>query len=108
MKKLFVGSLLFSSLFAVSLIADDLSGFVGDAMCGAKHTGAGKGDAACAKKCVKGGADPVFVSEGKVLKFDAGSIAKAKDHVGENVKISGTVNGDTVTVASITAAPASN
>jgi hypothetical protein len=103
-KKLFVGSFLFASLFAVSLMADDLTGFVGDAMCGAKHTGAGKGDAGCAQKCVKGGADPVFVSDGKVLKFDSASLASAKEHVGENVKISGKLNGDTVTIASITAA----
>jgi hypothetical protein len=102
-KKLFVGSFVFSSLFAVSLIADEWTGFVGDSMCGAKHTGAGKGDTACAQKCVKGGADAVFVSGGKVLKFDQASVAAAKEHVGENVKITGTLNGDTVTVATISA-----
>jgi hypothetical protein len=103
-KKLFIGSFVFSSLFAVSLLADDWTGFVSDAMCAGKHTGAGKGDAACAQKCIKGGSDPVFVSDGKVLKFDADSIAKAKEHAGESVKISGTLNGDTVTIASIEAA----
>jgi hypothetical protein len=100
-KKLFVGSFLFSSLFAVSLIADDWTGFVSDSMCAGKHTGAGKGDAACAQKCVKGGADAVFVSNGKVLKFDSASMAAAKEHVGQSVKISGKLSGDTVTIASI-------
>jgi hypothetical protein len=100
-KKLLLGSFVFSSLFAVSLIAGDWTGFVGDSMCGAKHTGAGKGDTACSQKCVKGGADAVFVTGGKVLKFDAASVASAKEHVGQNVKISGSLNGDTVTIASI-------
>lgn len=101
MKKLFVGTLIFSSVFASSLMAAEWTGFVGDAMCGAKHTGAGKNDAGCAQKCVKGGADAVFVSGGKVLKFDAASVAQAKAHVGENVKITGSLSGDTVTIASI-------
>jgi hypothetical protein len=57
---------------------------------------------ACTKACInKKGADPVFVSDGKVLKFDAASMAKAKKMAGEKVTINGTVNGDTLTVASI-------
>ena len=101
MKKLLIGSFVFSSLFAVSLIAEDWTGFVSDSMCAAKHTGTGKGDAACAQKCIKGGSDPVLVSGGKVLKFDADSVAKAKGLAGEKVKVSGSLSGDTVTIASI-------
>ena len=104
MKKLIVGSFLFSSLFTVSLFASEWTGFVADAMCGAKHTGAGAGDAACSQKCIKGGADPVFVSDGKVLKFDAASVAQAKALAGEKVTVTGTLKGDTVTVESIAAA----
>lgn len=101
MKKLLVGSFIFSSVFAASLMASEWSGFVSDSMCGAKHTGAGKNDTACSQKCVKGGADAVFIHDGKVLKFDAASVAAAKEHVGEKVKITGTLTGDTVTIASI-------
>jgi hypothetical protein len=57
---------------------------------------------ACTKACIqKKGADPVFVTEGKVLKFDADSAAKAKEMAGEKVTIDGTLNGDTVTISSI-------
>jgi hypothetical protein len=103
MKKLFAGSLLVVSLFAVSAMADEWTGFVGDSKCAAKHTGAnGAKDSACAKSCVKGGADPVFVtSDGKVLKFGADSKAKAAALAGETVKINGSIAGDTITISSI-------
>jgi hypothetical protein len=102
MKKLFVGSLLATSLFAMSAMADEMTGFVADSKCAGKHTGAGAKDAGCAKSCIKGGADPVFVtSDGKVLNFDADSKAKAVEHAGENVKINGSMSGDTVTISSI-------
>jgi hypothetical protein len=51
--------------------------------------------------CIKGGADPVFVHEGKVLKFDADSKEKAKSFAGKEVKIDGSLSGDTVTITSI-------
>jgi hypothetical protein len=105
MKKLFVGSLLVSSLFAMTAMADEWTGFVGDSKCAAKHAAAGTKDSACAKNCVKGGADPVFLTgDGKVLTFDADSKAKAAEHAGETVKINGSLNGTTVTISSIAAA----
>jgi hypothetical protein len=51
--------------------------------------------------CIKGGADPVLVSEGKVMKFDDESKEKAKEFAGDNVKIDGTMDGDTIKVSSI-------
>jgi hypothetical protein len=102
MKKLFVGSLLATSLFAMSAMADDWTGFVGDSKCAAKHAGASEKDAGCAKSCIKGGADPVFLTgDGKVLTFDADSKAKAVAHAGETVKINGSLAGSTVTISSI-------
>ncbi len=104
MKKLFAGSLLLTSLFAVSAMADEWTGFVGDSKCAAKHIGASAKDEACAKNCVKGGADPVFLTgDGKVLTFDADSKAKAIEHAGETVKINGSLAGTTVTISSIEA-----
>ena len=50
---------------------------------------------------MKKGADPVLVSEGKVMKFDDESKAKAKAFLGDNVKIDGTMEGDTVKISSI-------
>ncbi len=103
MKKLLVGSLLLTSLFAMSAMADEWTGFVGDSKCAAKHASAGEKDSACAKNCIKGGADPVFLSGDKVLTFDADSKAKAAAHAGETVKIDGSLAGSTITISSIEA-----
>jgi hypothetical protein len=50
---------------------------------------------------MKKGADPVLVSEGKVVKFDDASKDKAKTFLGANVKIDGTMAGDTIKISSI-------
>ena len=101
MKKLVLSSVLAVSLFSVAAFAEEVTGFVSDSKCGAKHTGAEAKDATCPKVCIKGGADAVLVSDGKVMKIDADSQAKAKPMAGENVKVEGTVSGDTITIASI-------
>ena len=98
MKKLVVVFVLLMSLFAVSAMADEWTGYISDSKCGAK--GAKDAHAACAEKCVKGGAAPVFVtSDGKVLKIDDAS--KVTDHVGHKVTLTGTLDGDTVKVDSV-------
>jgi hypothetical protein len=91
--------LAFGSMLAM---ADSWSGFVSDSMCGAKHTGADAKDEKCAQACVKEhGAEPVFVSDGKVYKIAADSKAKVADHVGHKVTIDGTMDGDTITVSDV-------
>jgi Protein of unknown function (DUF5818) len=104
MKRLLFGSLLLTSLFSAVALADEWTGFVGDSKCA--HTGAnGEKDAACSKGCIKRGADPVLVTgDGKVMKFDADSKAKAVAHAGETVKVTGSLNGDTITASSVDAA----
>jgi predicted acyltransferase (DUF342 family) len=102
MKKLALAAILGSS-FCLGVFADDISGYVSDAHCGAKHNTVSEANTKCIKGCLKAG-DPVLVSEGKVLKFDADSKEKAVAHAGENVKIDGTVTGDTVKINSIDSA----
>jgi hypothetical protein len=104
MKKLFISSMLLTSLFSVVAWADDWTGFVSDSKCA--HTGAnGEKDATCSKNCIKRGTDPVLVTgDGKVLKFDADSKAKAVAHAGETVKVSGSLSGDTISASSVDAA----
>ncbi len=104
MKKLVLGSMMFASMFSITALADEMKGFVSDSMCAAKHVGATEKDSACAKKCIKGGSDPVLLSDGKVLKFDAASKDKAVALAGQKVKVDGTLDGDTVKVTSIEAA----
>ena len=83
---------------AASGMAAEVKGFVQDSKC---STSAGmKGDAACAKKCIKGGDAAVLVAEdGKIYKI--ADQAKITSHAGENVTVTGTVKGDTITVDSV-------
>ena len=92
------------SLVAGAALAESMSGTISDANCGAKHAAATEKDAACAKSCVKRGAAPVFVSNGKVYKISEGSQEKVAALVGDKVIVDGKVDGDTVTIESAEAA----
>ena len=97
LKRIVVAFVLLLSLFAVTSWADEMTGYISDSKCGAK--GASDSHADCAVKCVKGGAVPVFVSDGKVYKISDPS--KVQDHVGHKVTITGTVKGDTIDVQEV-------
>ena len=58
----------------------------------------------CIAGCLKGGADPVLVRDGKILTFDADSKEKAKAFAGQNVKVNGTVEGSMIKAESISKA----
>lgn len=103
MKKLAFAVVL-GSAFCLGTFADEMSGYISDAHCGAKHDAVSAANTKCINGCLKGGSDPVLVSNGKVMKFDADSKAQAVAHAGESVKIDGTVTGDTVKINSIEAA----
>lgn len=101
MKKLFFASALAVSLCSFVASADEITGYVSDSHCGKAHNAPSEKNTACVNKCLGSGSDPVLVSNGKVMKFDAESKDKAKALAGENVKIDGTMDGDTVKVSSI-------
>jgi len=93
-----------AAMFAAAGWAETMSGTVGDSMCGAKHEAAGASDAACVAKCVKGGASPVIISDGKVYKISAESQAKVMPLLGMKVTVNGKMDGDTIDIASVQAA----
>ena len=97
MKRMVLASVLTLSVFAVTSLAAEMTGYISDSKCGAK--GEKDAHADCAVKCVKGGAEPVFVSDGKVYKID--DVAKVQDHVGHKVTITGEVKGDTIQVQEV-------
>ena len=103
MKKLVLASLFAATLGSFAAMADDLTGYISDEHCGAKHNAVNEANTKCVSGCLKHG-NPVLVSGDKVLKFDADSATKAKDFAGQNVKISGSVANDTVTISSISKA----
>jgi hypothetical protein len=100
MKK--IGLLVFAMLVFSSLSFagnKTFTGTVSDSGCGVKHATAGDASAHCVEHCVSGGATYVLVSNGKVYQLD--SQDKFKGMGGETVKVKGTLNGDSITVASV-------
>jgi hypothetical protein len=104
MKKLVLASFLTVSLCSVGALAEEMTGYVSDAHCGATHNSVSAANTKCIQGCMKKGSDPVLVSNGKVMKFDSDSAAKAKAYAGENVKIDGTMDGDMIKINSISKA----
>jgi hypothetical protein len=99
MKKLFAMSALMA-VGSLSAFAGEWSGYIADSKC--KHTDGTAAHIACTEKCVKGGADAVFVtSDDKVLKIDKASIDKITPHLGHKVTVTGNVTGDTISIDSV-------
>jgi predicted acyltransferase (DUF342 family) len=103
MRKLTFLTALAASLSFASF-GDELTGYISDSRCGAKHDTVSEANTKCVNGCLKGGADPVLVSNGKVYKINDDSRDKAVAHAGQNVTVDGTVSGDTVSIKSIEAA----
>src|SRR3954454_21474277 len=86
---------------AVSAMAAEWTGFIADDKCAKDAAKAGaEGHAACAAKCVKGGASAVLVTaDGKVYKL--ADQDKVTAHAGHKVTITGKMEGDTIKVDSV-------
>jgi len=82
-----------------------LTGEVSDAMCGAKHEMPGNA-AACTRGCVKHGSQYALVVGEKVYTLqtsDQAALGKLNDLAGAKAKVTGDVDGDTITVKSVAA-----
>ena len=78
------------------------TGNISDKMSGAKHM-AGESPRECTLKCVEMGSTFVLVDpQGKV--YDLSDQDKPRKFAGEKVKVTGTLEGDTIEVTSIEAA----
>ena len=75
------------------------SGVISDSMCGAKHMMAGSA-ADCARSRVDGGSKYALVSGTKLYILEGRQEEMGK-LAGEKVKVTGTLKGDTVQVASV-------
>lgn len=85
---------------AVAAFGAEWTGYISDAKCGAKHSDGSAASVACVKGCIKGGSAAVFVVGDKVLKL-ANAAKVTEDLYGAKVKISGKLDGETVTIDSI-------
>jgi hypothetical protein len=87
------------AICAASALAADVTGYIIDQKCSTKK--GMMGDAACAKKCIDGGSPAVLATEdGKVYKIS--NQDKAVPSAGKKVTVTGKVDGDTITVDTIT------
>src|SRR6185437_2911038 len=104
MKKfgLLCSAVLMSAALSFGAAKKTFTGAISDSMCGASHMMPGSAKD-CTLKCVENGSKFVLVDpSGKVYKF--GDQPKPRAFAGQNVKVTGTLSGNTITVSSITAA----
>lgn len=97
-----IAKFLSATVLAASIAsAGSMVGWISDASCGASN-GSGSAEAReCAKKCIKDGAAPVFVSEADKKVYKLAGKSDATQHMDHKVQISGDVKGDTITVTEI-------
>lgn len=80
---------------AANAAGTKINGWISDSMCGAKHAGSG---AACVKKCIDGGMQPVFVDQSKKEVWKIDNPDKVKGFYGDHVTISAKADSATKTV----------
>jgi hypothetical protein len=100
MKKLVIASLFVASIGSLTAMAEEWTGYVSDAHCGAKHHEVSEANTKCVNGCLKGG-DAVLVVGDKVVKLDADSSTKAKAFAGQNVKVTGALDGGVLKIDTI-------
>ena len=81
----------FAAIAARAADSTKINGWISDSMCGAKHAGSG---AACVKKCITGGMEPVFVDEDKKAIWKIDNPDAVKDFYGSHVTVSATADSD--------------
>jgi hypothetical protein len=95
-------------LCATAFAADKAQSFTGkvsDAMCGKAHMMSGS-DADCTRACVGKGSKYALVVGDKVYTLDASdkaTLSSLDKLSGSNAKVTGTLNGETIQVASVAA-----
>lgn len=102
----------FATALAIGLFSGALAmagdgswtGYIADSKCGAKAAHEGARD--CTVQCVKEGAKYVFVNDADKKVYVIDNQEKVADHAGHHVTVKGSVEGDTLKLASIEMAPA--
>jgi hypothetical protein len=90
------------ALGATGLFGANWTGTISDSMCGASH--GSNPPKQCTLACIKKGAKYVAVVDGKVYNIANQKAPGLMKYAGENVKITGTLEGDTITVKKISKA----
>jgi hypothetical protein len=97
MKKITTVALMAMGLAAAGMAAE-FQGFVEDTSCSTKP--GMKGNADCAKSCIKNGSPAVLVTaDGTIYKIS--NQAKITSYAGQNVTVTADLKGDTLTIDSV-------
>jgi hypothetical protein len=95
---------LFPGIFAFAAGRQTFTGEVGDAMCGRQHMGGTAAD--CTRTCVGKGSKFALVVGDKTYVLDTtdkAALATLDKQAGKNATVTGTLDGDTITVSSVAA-----
>jgi hypothetical protein len=109
MLQIWIATVTLSAGLVVPTLAASIQTFTGkvsDTMCGAKHH-EGIPPADCVRACVKHGAKYALIVGDKVYTLDSpnpAALDKLDKLAWEEAKVTGTANGDTISVKSVTAA----
>lgn len=104
MKRALIALALIALFVPAFAAADSWTGWVTDDHCGAK--GANAEHAGCAKKCLANGGKLVFYNSADEKLYSIDNQKLAEEHLGHQVVVNGTVEGDTIKVESIEASKA--
>ncbi len=94
---------LFLVFAATAAFAGEWTGYISETKCGAKHNDGSAGAVSCVTACIKGGAKPVLVVDGKVVGI-ANADKVTEPLYGKKVTVTGDLKGETLTIATIAAA----
>jgi hypothetical protein len=109
MKKLFVlaAAVVFVSAAGLQARAEETwKGTITDSMCGLKHSadkhgGKAADHRACVEKCVSGGDEYAFVTDGKLMKISNQSFAGLKTHAAHEVMLTGEIKDGAIVVSKV-------
>jgi len=96
-------------LSANTFAASTMTGTISDSMCGSSHgamteQGTKMTDKQCTSGCIQHGAKYVFVENGRVFQIATQEFKELAQFAGENVRVTGEVKGDQLTLQKIEAA----
>lgn len=91
---------LLAAVLSLPALAGDWTGYVSDDKCGAKHQSGSSADVDCVKACIRGGAKPVLVVDGKVVKIANPEKVPAELY-GLKATVSGELKDGSLVIASI-------
>jgi hypothetical protein len=92
------------SIYAFAAGKQTFTGEVGDAMCGRQHMGGTAAD--CTRACVAKGSKFALVVGDKIYTLnttDKAALSTLDQQAGKNATVTGTLDGDTITVSSVAA-----